>query len=162
MPRPLLFLATCLGVGCLVGESGGKREIAVLLGLGAVLLGLALAATRSRAAVVALGAAAVALGGAAAALERVGYEATPLRAFVAARPERAAPVLVEGRARGDGQELPDRLRLRVAVERVTTGGRSVEQAGIVRLDVFGDARRPEVLRRRSRACLGRPPPDRRS
>ncbi len=145
MPRPLLFLATCLGAGGLVGESAGRQEIAILLGLGAVLLGLALAARRGRAALAALGGAAVALGGADAALERMRYESTPLRAFVAARREDAAPALVEGRARGDGPELPDRVRLRVVVERVTTGGRSVELEGIVRLDVFGDAPRPEVL-----------------
>ncbi len=144
MPRPLLLLATFLAAGCLVGGAAGKREITALLALAVVLLGLALAAAAGRAALVALGAAAVALGGAGAALERLRHEGTPLRVWVAAQPEDAAPVLLEGMAREDGQELPDRLRLTVAVERLTAAGRSLARTGVVRVDVFGGARRPEV------------------
>ncbi len=144
MPRPLLFLAASLAFGCRVGESAERRESAILIALAACLLGLALRAVSGRAALVALGASAVALGAAGAALERLEHERTPLRLWVETQPDEAALVFVEGRARGDGQARPDRLRVTLAVERLTVAGRPEERAGVVRLDVFGRVQPPEV------------------
>lgn len=144
MKHPLLFLAAGLAFGCFAGESAEKREIVILIGLAAILLGLAHRAVSGRAALVALVASAVALGGAAAALERLEHETTPLRIWVEKQLDDRAPVFVEGRARGDGQERPDRLRLTLFVERVTVAGRPQQRAGAVRVDVFGRAARPEI------------------
>src|SRR5262245_36146524 len=144
MKRPLLLLAAALAVGCLVGEGAGKPEALALLALGGGLLGLALRARSARPAGLALGAAALALGAAGAALERMAHEGVPLRAWVEARSDDAGTVLLEGRARGDGEDRPDRLRVTLDVERVTTAGRVVDCPGRVRVDVFGEASRPEI------------------
>jgi competence protein ComEC len=144
MPRPLLLLAAAMALGCLVGEAAGKPEISALLALAGALLGLALQASSGRPAGMALGAAALALGAAGAGLERLAHESVPLCRWVEARADDAGPVLLEGRARGDGEDRPDRLRLALDVERVTTAGRVLERPGRVRVDVFGQASRPEI------------------
>jgi competence protein ComEC len=144
MPRPLLSLAGALALGCLAGGAGGRSSIGVLLGLALLLLALAARAGSGRAAATAVAAAAVALGAAAAGLERLAHEATPLRRWVEARDDDASPVLLEGRAHGDAQDRPDRLRLTLDVERLTASGRSEPCPGRVRLDAFGTAPRPEI------------------
>jgi competence protein ComEC len=144
MPRPLLSLAGALALGCLAGDAVGRPAIAVLLALALALLVLACRAAPDRWAATAVAGAALALGAAAAGLERMSYETTPLRLWVEARAEGTAPVLVEGWARGDAQDRPDRLRLTLDVERLTTSGRTEEIRGRVRLDAFGLGARPEV------------------
>jgi competence protein ComEC len=134
-----------MAFGCLVGEAAGRSSIAVLLALAGASLGLALRTSpNGRAAGVALGAAAMALGAAGAGLERLAHESVPLREWVEGRADDAPPVLLEGRARGDGEDRPDRLRVTLEVERLTAAGRVVTCPGRVRLDVFGGAARPEV------------------
>ncbi len=144
MPRPLLLLAVAMALGCLAGEAAGRPSIAALLGLAGALLALALRTPSGRPAAMALAAAALALGAAAAGLERLAHESVPLRVRVEAQGDVAAPVLLEGRARGDGENGPDRLRLVLDVERVTTTGRALQCPGRVRVDVFGRSERPEI------------------
>src|SRR5262245_40474057 len=115
MSRPLLSIAVALAFGCLTGEAAGKTAIGVLLALALLLLWLAVRAGGERAGATAVAAAAVAMGAAAAGLESLAHETTPLRRWVEARGEDAAPVLLEGWARGDSQARPDRLRLTLDV-----------------------------------------------
>jgi competence protein ComEC len=144
MRRPLLSLAGTLAVGCFAGDAAGKPAIAILLALAVVLLALAARSPGARAAGLAVAASAVALGAAAAGLERLAHEATPLRRWVVALSDDSRPVLLEGRARGDAQDRPDRLRVTLDVERLTASGRTEERPGRVRLDAFGLAARPEI------------------
>jgi competence protein ComEC len=144
MKRPLLLLAGAVALGCLVGEAAGRSAISTLLALAGALLALALRAPSGRPALMALGGAAVALGAAGAALERVSHEIVPLRLWVETHGEGHAPLLVEGRVLGDGEDRPDRLRFALAVERLTAAGRTEAHPGLLRVDVFGQAVRPEV------------------
>jgi len=138
MRRPLLVLATAFGVGCLVGGEAGPRGALGLAVLAAALLLLALAARGRRAAAWALLAAAVGLGAADATVERLAYDAAPLRAFAEAREPGAGPVALEGIARGDVQIFPDRVLLVLDAD---------PPPGGLRIDVGGLTKVPEVLDR---------------
>src|SRR5712691_8395065 len=138
MRRPLLVLATAFGVGCLVGGEAGPRGALGLAVLAAALLVLALAARGRRAAAWALLGAAVGLGAADATVERLVYDAAPLRAFAETREPGAGPVALEGIARGDVQIFPDRALLALDVD---------SPSGGVRIDVGGLTKVPEILDR---------------
>jgi len=138
MRRPLLVLATAFGVGCLVGGEAGPRGALGLAVLAAALLLLALAARGRRAAAWALLAAAVGLGAADATVERLAYDAAPLRAFAEAREPGAGPVALEGIARGDVQIFPDRVLLVLDAD---------PPPGGLRIDVGGLTKVPQVLDR---------------
>jgi competence protein ComEC len=145
MHRPLLALAFCFGAGCLVAEAGtSTAEALVLAGFVALLLGLAEEAPPS-AAGRALAAAAFALGALAGQVEILHFEGGSLRRAVLEEADRDLPVLVTGTVRGDARPARDRLRIRLDVSRVRSGGRDRTLRGRVEVQVGGHTTLPSLV-----------------
>jgi competence protein ComEC len=158
MARPLLLLAVALVLGCAVGEDVGPAGAAILLGLSALTLVAAASQPSSRFSGGGLLAAAVGIGAAGAAIEAAAYERLPLVRWVEAGPTRE-PMSLEGVAYGDARDTGDRFTLVLDVERGELPGRGAVPPGRVRVDVGGDALRPEIIdgdRLRLFATLARP------
>ena len=145
MERPLLSLSLCLALGALVGGDVGPGAATALLGAAAVLLLLALLSSEARSAAAALAGAALAVGAASAGIEAAAYDSAPLLRWAAPEPEPPGPVLLRGIAHGDGRESGGRVVLGLDVESLCSGSLERPVAGRVRLDIGGDARRPEIL-----------------
>jgi competence protein ComEC len=135
MTRPLLPLAAVLALGALVGGDLPRESALALLGLGAASLALACGA-QGRLAAVALGGAAVAAGAAAASVERLAYEAAPLRAWIAAEAA-AGPVRLAGTCREVYRDRQGRLMLVVDVDTLTARGTARPMRGRARVEVGG-------------------------
>jgi competence protein ComEC len=137
--RPLLLLSVPVALGAIVGAGLPPAAAWVLAALAAALLPLALPARRAFA-VGALGGAALALAAASASVEAAGYDADPLRLWVAAREAAGEPepVLLRGVAAADGRAREDRLQILLDVETLAARGREQALAGRARLDVGGE------------------------
>jgi competence protein ComEC len=152
MSRPLLLLATALAAGSAVGGDVGLRGAAILLALSALAL-TASVLRFSRWSRFALVAAAFGIGAAGAGVEAAGYERQPLGARLAAGADFAEPRLIEGVAKGDARDSPDRFTLVLDTEPGALPG------GRVRIEIGGLAARPEIIdgdRVRLFASLTRP------
>src|SRR5262245_66631899 len=109
MKLPLLMRAACLAAGCAVGADVGSAGGLALAGWASILAVIVLSRPEARGCRVALGAAAVAVGAAGAGAERLADERQPLGQWLRQRGGYLdRPVAIEGIARGDGQEWPDR------------------------------------------------------
>src|SRR5688500_4872929 len=140
--RPLLLVASFLGVGAAASGVAAPRWPAVLAALAAALLVLAWRA-RSRAAGAAVCAAAAAIGAAAGMVEHIAYARTPLVAMARGL-EGSGPVEVRGVARHDAVPGDARFVLLLDVREVTAGGRARTVRGRIRIEVGGEAGRPAI------------------
>jgi competence protein ComEC len=136
----MLALAALFALGAWSGDDFTRAEAGRLLVLAAIVLLLAWLRPH-RVAAVGVAAAAVALGVAAAGVERLAYEATPVRALVAAGPRL---VRVDGLARGDGFVRDGQLVLEIDIAHVRVDGEERALPGCVRVRVAGTADFPEV------------------
>jgi competence protein ComEC len=141
MARPLLALAAWFAVGCLAGDALPLRSAGALLALAGATLVLGLRTRRGPWAAVALAAGAVALGAAGAAVEARAYEVERSR-WSGPETDGETPSEIHGTARGDGRDLGDRLVFELDVETV---GKGAPRVGRLRLEVGGQAARPEIL-----------------
>jgi competence protein ComEC len=142
MRRPLLGLSVCLACGVLVSDALRPPHAAWLILLAAALGVLAVLAGQGRAAVAALVGAAVGVGAAAAAVQRAHYDTSPLGLWLALASDE--PVLLRGVAAADAGEVEGRWFLLMDVEAVTQAGHERSTAGRVRIELGGDAERPQV------------------
>lgn len=159
MARPLLVLAAVLVLGSAVGEDVGISGAVTLLVLCAVALAAAVSQPVSRLGGWALLAAAGGIGAAASAIEVAAYQRQPLTAWLDERPATGEPILLEGIAFGDARDRGDRFTLVLDVERAEGPGRALVPPGRVRVDLGGEAPRPEIIdgdRLRLFATLARP------
>ncbi len=140
--RPLLLVAIFLGAGAAVPAPTAARWACVLAALAAALLALAWRAA-SRAGTAAVWAAAIGIGAAAAMVEQLEYDQTPL-ARLAARLEDAGPVQVRGTARRDAVPGDPQFVLLLDVDELMVAGSVVPARGRARIDVGGEAARPEI------------------
>jgi competence protein ComEC len=146
MRRPLLGIAACFALGCLLSDrQAGAGEALRLVCLAAVALGLALRAGGGRCAVAAVGAAALALGAGAAAVEALQLEAGSLRRGLREGALADGPQHVTGTLRGDAVQSAGRLSFVLDVEGAGRSGHSVPVSGRVRVEVDGDAQKPTLL-----------------
>jgi competence protein ComEC len=141
--RPLILLACALLLGSLLGGSLPRGPLPALFGLALVLLALATRRPGTKATALALCGAAVALGAAGAAVESLAYGEAPLRDWVA-RHDGLGPVQVHGVALED---LPGEAGapLVLAVSSLTLRGETKAIQGRVRVEVGGEAARPQVV-----------------
>ena len=138
----MLALAAFLALGAWIGDGLERRVALLVVAVSLAAVGLALRASPGMA-LAAAAAAALGLGAAAAGIERLAYERTPLRAFVA-RAE--APRLVHLRGTAVDDAWPrDRLQsVDVDATTATAEGRPLELSGRVRLHVVTDSVEPLV------------------
>ena len=146
MRRPLLGLAVCFGLGCLLSDGqASPGEALRLLCLAATLLGLAAWVGHGRAALLGLAGAALALGTAAAGVEALQYESGGLRRKLRDGTLAETAQRVVGTLRGDAAERDGRLAFVLDAEGVFLHGRFERSAGRVRVEVGGDAQKPRLL-----------------
>jgi len=144
--RPLLGLAACFGLGCLLSDGqAAPAEALLLVCLSALVLGLGACAGLGRPAIFALAAAAVALGGAAAAVESLQLEAGALRTKLRDGTLADGPQRVLGTLRGDAAGGSGSLAFVLDVETVVVHGRTEPVTGRVRVEVGGEAVKPRLL-----------------
>ena len=140
--RPLLLVASCLGLGAALAGPAPARWPVALAAASFALLALAWGAA-PRAAGVAVCAAALGTGAAAGMVEHLAYGRAPL-AELARALEGAGPVEVRGVARRDAVPGDPRFVLVVDVDSVTVAGRAMPGAGRARIEVGGEAARPAI------------------
>jgi competence protein ComEC len=144
--RPLLLLAACFALGCLLSDGEGTAAEALLLVcLAALSLAAGALAGGGPASRTALAAAVVALGTAAAHVEVLQLEAGSLRRLLRAGGLPEGPVRLTGALRGDAVERGGRLVLVLDVESLLARGEPVRAEGRVRVEVGGEAPRPRLL-----------------
>ena len=144
--RPLLGLAVCFGLGCLLSDGqGSAAEALALVCLAALALGLAASAGVGRAPLLALAGAALALGTAAAGVERLQLESGALRRKLGDGTLTEGAHRVVGTLQGDAAERGGRLAFVLAAEGVFDHGRLEPFSGRVRVEVGGDAPKPRLL-----------------
>jgi competence protein ComEC len=144
--RPLLGLAVCFGLGCLLSDGqSSPGEALRLVCLAALVLGLAVCAGRGRAALLALAGAALALGTAAAGVEALQLESGALRWKLADGTLADGAHRVVGTLRGDAAERDGRLAFVLDAEGIFVHGRLEPFAGRVRVEVGGNSPKPRLL-----------------
>jgi competence protein ComEC len=142
--RPLLGLALALALGALLGGPAGRPAALALIGLSGALLVLAPRAPTSRFAAAGVLGAALGVGAAAAGVERLGYDAAPLRLW-AENGGSDDPVLLHGTAAADPREVGRRLVVVVDVASAEVAGSERPLPGRAKLEVWGEAPRPVLL-----------------
>ena len=141
-PRPLVLVALSVGLGAAAALPAAPRWPSILSALAATLLALAWRAP-PRAATAAVCAASLGVGAAAAMVEHLAYDRAPL-AVLAADLEDAGPVEVRGVARRDAVPGDPQFVLLMDVDEVAIAGRVRAARGRARIDVGGEAPRPEI------------------